>query len=389
MRWLRALLPATPTQAAELDEVHAALIENIWQGGLWITLIGVPASLTRAFSTGWLPLYSLFLAIGLGYLALHSQRHRLSWRLKGLILNSIFWCVGMAALVSLGLLGTGLLWLLVSCMLMALIYPPRVALLGVLAAVLLMSGVGAGFSSGMLRLSFDPQHYMVTPSAWLATLLTTMAVVALVLTALVSFRQALLGMLAELQRQRDLIAQQAIHDPLTGLPNLSLATDRLNMALHAAARSQARVGLLFIDLDGFKDANDRHGHAAGDAVLKEVARRLQQALRARDTAARIGGDEFLVVLSELSDAQAATAVAEKLVQSLAAPIDTAEAQLHIGCSIGISLYPDHGDNSGLLRRRADLAMYTVKRNGKGGCALFDAAGMETNAAPRPSSPAQT
>lgn len=379
MRWLSALRPAAPTQASELDDVHAALVENIWYGGLWITLIGVPASLTRAFSTGWLPLYNLFLAIGVGYLLLHSQRQRLSWRLKGLILNAIFWCVGTAALVSLGLLGTGLLWLLVSCMLMGLIYPARVALLGVLAAVLIMSGVGAGFSSGWLRLHFDPQHYIVTPSAWLATLLTTMAVVALLLAALVSFRQAMLSMLAELQRQRDLIAQQAIHDPLTGLPNLSLATDRLNMALHAAARAHSQVGLLFIDLNGFKAANDRHGHAAGDAVLKEVAQRLQRGLRARDTAARIGGDEFLVVLGDVADASAALAAGEKLVQALAEPIDTGEARLQIGCSIGVSLYPEHGDNSGLLRRRADLAMYSVKRQGRSACALFDPARMESAA----------
>lgn len=380
MSWLSAFLPDPRQKPESLDDVRAALIDKVWHGTLWVAVFGVPASLTRAFSTGWLPLYSFILFFGLLFIALHSQRRRLSWQGRGLILNLIFWSVGLVALSAIGLLGTGLLWLLVSCMLMGMLYPARFAVFGLLGVVLVMSLVGAGFCSRWLSLPFDANAYIASPTAWLATLLTTLAVVAVVLMAMVSFRENIQDMLGEVQRQRDVIAHQAIHDPLTGLPTLSLAADRLAMALHAAARSQNKVALLFIDLDGFKAANDSFGHEAGDAVLKEVAQRLGQALRVCDTAARIGGDEFLIVLGQLADREAAATVASKLIGTLAAPIDFAGQKIHVGCSIGISLFPDHGDKAAELRRQADAAMYWVKRHGKRSYAFFDPACMGSSSA---------
>ena len=371
MSWLRSYLPEPRHQPTNLDDVRAALVEKVWFGTLLVAVFGVPASLTRAFSTGWLPLYSFILFFGLLFIALHTQRHRLSWQTKGMLLNIVFWCVGVIALSALGLLGTGLLWLLVSCMLMGMIYPARLAFFGLLAVVLVVAVVGAGFSSRFLSLPFDANAYIASPTAWLATLLTTMAVVAVVLMAMVSFRESIQDMLTEVQRQRDVIAHQATHDPLTGLPTLSLASDRLAMSLHAAARRQCKVALLFIDLDGFKAANDSFGHEAGDHVLKSVAERIGQVVRASDTPARIGGDEFLVVLGELSEGAVAATVAGKIIAAIAAPIQFMGQEIRIGCSIGISLYPDLADSAIDLRRQADAAMYWVKRHGKHQQAFFD------------------
>lgn len=371
MSWLRTFRRAPQAKLVSLDDVRSALVGNVWQGTLMVAIFGVPASLTRAFSTGWLPLYSAILFFGLLFLALHSQRHRLGWRHQGLILTITFWCVGLVALTAIGLLGTGLLWLMVSCMLMGLLYSARTAFLGLMGAVLAMAMVGAGFSSHMLSLPFDANAYIASPTAWLATLLTTLAVVGVVLMAMVSFRESIQDMLSEVQRQRDVIAHQATHDSLTGLPALRLATDRLNMALLSAARKRCRTAVLFIDLDGFKAANDSFGHEAGDRVLKEVARRLQSAVRACDTPARIGGDEFLIVLGELVEAEAAAVVADKIMAAIATPIPFMGQDLRVGCSIGISLYPDHADNAAELRRLADTAMYWVKRRGKNQRAFFD------------------
>jgi len=155
----------------------------------------------------------------------------------------------------------------------------------------------------------------------------------------------------------------AYHDTLTGLPNRRLLDDRLRQALHLAQRRDARVAVLLVDLDEFKQVNDAHGHRAGDAVLREVAERLGACVRKADTLARQGGDEFVVVIPDLAQEADGRVVAEKILRALAAPLRAEGAQLRLGASIGISLYPaDAGDGDALLRN-ADAAMYRAKRAG--------------------------
>ena len=173
----------------------------------------------------------------------------------------------------------------------------------------------------------------------------------------------------EVARQRDQLEILATHDQLTGLPHKRLAADRLQVAVFQAARAQTRVALLFIDLDAFKAVNDTWGHDAGDRVLKTVAQRLGDTLRESDTAARVGGDEFMVILPYVDDAAAAITVAEKLVLQLSAPMLIAGQSLTIGASIGVALYPEHGSDLDALRHKADQAMYAVKRGGRNGVAL--------------------
>ena len=126
----------------------------------------------------------------------------------------------------------------------------------------------------------------------------------------------------------------------------------------------SKIAFMFLDLDGFKGVNDRHGHDAGDHVLKEVALRLSAAVRAADTAARIGGDEFVVVLHDLLHAHAAGDVADKILHALSAPIDYDGHTLRVGASIGIAIFPDHAEDFDGLKRVADKAMYAVKASGK-------------------------
>ena len=157
----------------------------------------------------------------------------------------------------------------------------------------------------------------------------------------------------------------AFYDPLTQLPNRRLALERLTQQLARARRAKSRLALLFIDLDKFKQINDELGHEVGDWVLQAVARRIQTCLRESDTAARIGGDEFVVLLPDLQSGEAALAVAEKIRSALAQELVTDQGLvLHISSSIGAALYPDHAGDEKELLRLGDEAMYRAKRSGR-------------------------
>ncbi len=161
-------------------------------------------------------------------------------------------------------------------------------------------------------------------------------------------------------RQQEL-EHQALHDLLTGLPNRRLIMDRLDHALSVAAREEKPLALLLLDLDRFKEVNDTLGHQVGDALLRQVARRLPGALRRSDTVGRLGGDEFAVVLPAVTDLAKASAIAWRIVESLAEPFQVESFALEVGASIGIALYPDHAEDATRLLRCADVAMYAAKR----------------------------
>ena len=171
-------------------------------------------------------------------------------------------------------------------------------------------------------------------------------------------------MRAELVKQAATLEFQALHDGLTGLPNRALLQDRLRQITAMAQRGQQRVGLLLLDLDHFKEINDTLGHAAGDRMLQKVATRLRDVARESDTVARLGGDEFALLLLT-RDIAAIETIARKIVQAMDRPFDFDQERLHIGGSVGIAYYPDHGDTFDVLLRKADIAMYESKRQRRG------------------------
>ncbi|WP_296445103.1 diguanylate cyclase domain-containing protein [Rhodoferax sp. UBA5149] len=167
------------------------------------------------------------------------------------------------------------------------------------------------------------------------------------------------------------IRQLAFYDPLTSLPNRRLLQDRLHQAVIQAKRDGRRVALIFLDLDKFKPVNDEFGHLAGDELLKAVAQRLQACVRESDTVARVGGDEFVVLLAHIETAQDAMAVAEKTHAVLNQPFTLSPGrQVSISSSAGVAVYPEHGLNETMLTTHADAAMYQAKSDGRDRFVLF-------------------
>ncbi|MCX6021798.1 MAG: diguanylate cyclase [Chloroflexi bacterium] len=162
----------------------------------------------------------------------------------------------------------------------------------------------------------------------------------------------------------------ALNDALTGLPNRTLLARRLSETLGKAGAAAAPCALLMMDLDGFKEVNDTFGHQVGDGLLRHVGQRLQAAALAGETPARLGGDEFAVLLPNVEGTEAATQAAQRMLAALEAPFLVEDMPLTVGASIGIALYPQHGDDANGLLRSADVAMYAAKRAG-GGWAVYD------------------
>lgn len=167
----------------------------------------------------------------------------------------------------------------------------------------------------------------------------------------------------ERRRMEDALQHQALHDPLTNLPNRTLFFDRLHQAINSARRQGTQVGVVMLDLDGFKSVNDAYGHAAGDEVLKIVASRLSVGMRATDTAARIGGDEFAWILPRVSSRDSVQRTIHKRLAAAREPIIVGAQELRVGITAGIAIYPDDGRDVDTLLRHADLAMYSAKRHG--------------------------
>jgi diguanylate cyclase (GGDEF)-like protein/PAS domain S-box-containing protein len=174
-----------------------------------------------------------------------------------------------------------------------------------------------------------------------------------------------------LKRSEEQLQRLAFYDSLTRLPNRALFNDRLRVALAGAERRSDLIAVMYLDLDGFKDVNDTLGHAAGDRLLIEIGERIGRCIRAADTLARTGGDEFTILLSHAGSTAGVTLIAQRIVEAVAMPIQVGDRQVRVGTSIGISFYPKDGQDAETLLVKADLAMYKAKEAGRGQYRLFE------------------
>jgi diguanylate cyclase (GGDEF)-like protein/PAS domain S-box-containing protein len=184
---------------------------------------------------------------------------------------------------------------------------------------------------------------------------------------------AILRDISERKENEERIRRLAHHDHLTGLPNRNLLKDRMNHALARVKRHGGRLAVLYVDLDRFKPVNDTLGHEAGDMVLKAAADRLTASVRATDTVARVGGDEFVVMVEEIHSRDEVAVIARKIVDALSKPIPIMDTAVQIGASLGVALFPDDGETMEEVNKAADVAMYRVKHSGRNGFCFYSEA----------------
>lgn len=349
---------------ARLARIQREFVEKLWAAMLVMTVVGVPVSLARAWHTGWQDVYTVHLALGAVVVLVYGNRRRMSQRWLAALLIGLFLCVGLPGVLTFGIAATGFYWLALSCLVANVLFSARTALVLTAGVGVSLTAIGWGFVSGHIPATMHLDAYQRLPSAWAMVIVVTGIFLFVVHSAFKSKDDAVLRLLEEVEVQRKVIERSAMHDTLTDLPTLRLAEDRTSMAILQARRKGTKMAVLFLDLDGFKAVNDTHGHDAGDAVLRQAASRMIACLRFSDTVARIGGDEFLILLPDLQNTAHAGSVAASLIESLSAPFVASDQQVSIGASIGIAIYPEHGSTGAELRRNADGAMYEAKRQGK-------------------------
>jgi diguanylate cyclase (GGDEF)-like protein len=253
----------------------------------------------------------------------------------------------------------------------------RYAKLG--SAIIMGFAITGMHYTGMAAAHFAPDTICVSgplvDNSWMAGTLTGTTLVILLVTLTLSVIDSRMmsktaGMAASLQRANDELQRIALHDPLTKLPNRVLLEDRIEQAIAHAERSKVNCAVLFVDLDRFKMVNDSLGHFVGDELLRGVASRLHALVRAEDTVSRMGGDEFVLLLREVEGTPDALDVASKALAGLREPFRVHQQELYVTPSIGIAVYPEHGNTAQMLITRADAAMYNVKKGGRNDVRVF-------------------
>lgn len=228
---------------------------------------------------------------------------------------------------------------------------------------------------GLLPRNFPIAGFLYQPDArpdlsWLYVAAALLAGIAAIALYVHRVNRQLARALHASKQAEQALRHMAQHDTLTGLPNRALFADRLSLAMAAAKRDRQRLAVLFIDLDGFKPVNDSLGHGTGDLLLTEVAQRLLQCVRGSDSVARIGGDEFVVLLRTVETGANALALGEKICLALRPPFLIDGYSIAITASIGVAIYPDHGSSETELTKHADYAMYAAKSAGRDRSVLY-------------------
>src|SRR5882672_12764107 len=238
------------------------------------------------------------------------------------------------------------------------------------AVIMGMAIVGMHYTA-MAAAGFAPDAVCTTgataDNSWMAATITIITLLILCETLVLSLLDARMAsktarMAASLQEANAELQRMVLHDALTKLPNRVLLADRIEQAVQACKRGSTLCAVLFVDLDRFKIVNDSLGHFVGDELLRCVAERLRSTVREEDTVSRLGGDEFVILLRSVAHADDAAKVARKIIEVVSQPIRSHGHEMHVTCSVGISLYPNHGESAETLITSADVAMYHVKKS---------------------------
>ncbi len=338
---------------------------------IWAVLLGVAATALPLILAGkWFPsalLMATEVVLFFGLMAARRKRAKLaSW----LVLMPLTGCVAILIVVGKGPVDEAVLTLPGLMIFASLFGNRRVYLTLLVFVALLLGAMGAAHFLGWWVLPLTK----VRPDTF-TTVFVILAITSYFVWVMArALHSTLVRLEIENKRVRNSLARIEVlahHDSLTGLPNRALARDRFEHSAATAKRTQEGAALLYLDLDDFKAVNDSLGHAAGDALLRDVAARLAACVRSNDTVSRQGGDEFLIVLDGLATEDGAGAIAHKLVQELARPFSLNGLEITVTGSLGIALYPANGGDFETLLKNADLAMYQAKEAGRNAFHFFD------------------
>lgn len=314
--------------------------------------------------------------------------------LRSWVVVTLTYLTGIVSMARGGLAGDGTIFLTVLPILAITLVNARTGIYAAVVSIVTFVVFGILANAGLLSQWLIIQDNPQTPEAWLTFGLAMGTLIIVTVFVVVRFSkfqletlksvQEVSQALADVNRQLEQKVQQrteelsnanqhlqflATHDNLTGLPNRFLFFDRLNQTIRKARRQKQRFALFFIDLDDFKTVNDSFGHVIGDEVLKGVADFLSHTVRDSDTVARLAGDEFTIILDNVQTIANVKAIAKKTLKAISQPITTQPSTITITASIGISIFPDHGDDAETLLKKADSAMYLIKDGEKDGYIL--------------------
>ncbi len=362
-------LKKKPSRNREIDDIRtegdAQAANQLLVGVTLLAIVSVPVSLTRALSFGWSHFYWVQILCMLAVTALCLFRHRASTHFKATTVLLLSLLVALGGLLSYGIYASGPIWGIFAIFVAAMFMNRKVVIVVAAGYVLTLVAIGYAFVAGYLAPIADPVLYIRTPAAWATAIVGSLFFLILIIAIDANHRQTTKRLFLELEKKRKQLEMVADHDPLTGLPNLR-ALKAFSAAIVAdSAENQATASVFFVDLDGFKAINDRHGHDAGDHVLKNVASALLAIVRNDDMVARIGGDEFFIFLRcpvELPPPNPAE-FAQRIITAVSTPVFLHANELKVGASVGVTQVTP-GDSYDTLLKRADAAMYAAKRGGK-------------------------
>lgn len=356
----------------KLRIIRKSFMKDVTLVTLILVIVGLPISLSRIPYTGFHIAHIVQIILSAAVLAVYIFRKHLSIQILTIFSIIIYTFLSVTGFLQYGLVGGGIYFMMGALLLISVVYGVKI---GIISGVIFLSCaafIALLWITKILTFPSDPNYYIYQPSSWATSLIASIITSALFLIPTSKYLQSISQLAVTVEKQNRTIEKLANHDAITNLPTMRLVSDRLEVALANANRNNGQLAVLFLDLDGFKSVNDQYGHAIGDAVLKVVGERLSQAIRKGDTVGRVGGDEFIIIVSSNDSIEnTLSVVTSRILRLVSDEIVTEIGAISNTISIGAAIYPQHGENLFTLRKHADEAMYQVKKSGKNSYLLYN------------------
>ena len=344
-------------------------------GLLLFCAVGLPISLYRWFDIGFQPFFLAHIALSVSTFIVWLRSGKNTFVFNFNYVCSFLTILAVIGVYSFGLQSSAIVFVVLSSFILATCYSVKVAVYYLLAFFAYMAFIGLGLSFDIIEPQINASIYGTELSGWVVTIFSCIVASLLFLICASEYLKHLNTTMKSLEEQNRRVEYLANHDHLTGLTSPRLANEQLELTLNLAKRHGFKAAILYIDVDDFKIINDALGHDAGDFTLVQIADRLKDLIRDTDIACRQGGDEFLVILHYPVTREDCQHVCERLIAAFDSRIAYKEHELKVSLSIGVSIYPDDGDNHEELRQKADKAMYRSKQKHKNS---FEFASLDNN-----------